>query len=69
MTTPPVFPPAPPAPPVPALDKVKRVHLAAVAGTGMGALAGMLRTLGFRVSGSDQNIYPPMSTQLAEAGI
>lgn len=35
----------------------------------MGALAGMLKARGFRVSGSDQNVYPPMSTQLAEAGI
>ena len=54
---------------MPPLGKVKHVHLAAVAGTGMGALAGMLRSLGLTVSGSDQNIYPPMSTQLAEAGI
>ncbi len=63
------FPPPPPAPAVPPLDRIKHVHLSAVAGTGMGALAGMLRSLGLKVSGSDQNIYPPMSTQLADAGI
>jgi UDP-N-acetylmuramate: L-alanyl-gamma-D-glutamyl-meso-diaminopimelate ligase len=35
----------------------------------MTALAGMLQARGFRVTGSDQNVYPPMSTQLAELGI
>jgi UDP-N-acetylmuramate: L-alanyl-gamma-D-glutamyl-meso-diaminopimelate ligase len=35
----------------------------------MSALAGMLQSRGFRVTGSDQNIYPPMSTQLAALGI
>src|SRR5688572_29704784 len=69
MSSPSQLPPPPPAPPVPPLEKIKHVHLSAVAGTGMGALAGMLRSRGLKVSGSDQNIYPPMSTQLAEAGI
>ena len=35
----------------------------------MGGLALIARELGFQVSGSDQNVYPPMSTQLAEQGI
>ncbi len=35
----------------------------------MGALAGMLREKGFRVSGSDTEVYPPMSTALEAAGI
>ncbi len=35
----------------------------------MSALAGMLQTRGFRVTGSDQNVYPPMSTQLEALGI
>lgn len=35
----------------------------------MGGLALIARELGFKVSGSDQNVYPPMSTQLAEQGI
>ncbi|MBI4595447.1 MAG: UDP-N-acetylmuramate:L-alanyl-gamma-D-glutamyl-meso-diaminopimelate ligase [Candidatus Tectomicrobia bacterium] len=47
----------------------KRIHLIAVCGTGMGALAGMLKEAGFEVSGSDQNIYPPMSTQLERLGV
>ena len=48
---------------------VASVHLIAVCGTAMGALASMLRDLGMGVTGSDQNVYPPMSTFLAERGI
>lgn len=48
---------------------VASVHLIAVCGTAMGALASMLRDLGMRVTGSDQNVYPPMSTFLADRGI
>ena len=44
---------------------VRTIHLIAVCGTGMGALACMLRDLVFEVSGSDQKVYPPMSTFLA----
>ena len=43
---------------------VKRVHLIGVAGTGMGSFAGMLKAAGYEVTGSDENVYPPMSTQL-----
>ncbi|RLB82431.1 MAG: UDP-N-acetylmuramate:L-alanyl-gamma-D-glutamyl-meso-diaminopimelate ligase [Deltaproteobacteria bacterium] len=49
--------------------KVKSIHLMAICGTGMGALAGMLKEAGFKVTGSDQHVYPPMSTFLAEHGI
>ena len=35
----------------------------------MASLAGMLQARGHKVTGSDQNVYPPMSTQLAELGI
>lgn len=45
-------------------DTIKRVYLIAICGTGMTALAGMLKSLGYEVSGSDQNVYPPMSTFL-----
>lgn len=45
------------------------VHLVGVAGTGMGAFAGMLKALGYTVSGSDENVYPPMSDMLREWGI
>ena len=48
---------------------VKRIHLVGVAGTGMGAFAGMLKTAGYTVSGSDENVYPPMSDMLAAWGI
>lgn len=51
------------------MEDPKRIHMIAVCGTGMGSLAGMLKKAGHRVSGSDQNIYPPMSTMLAELGI
>jgi UDP-N-acetylmuramate: L-alanyl-gamma-D-glutamyl-meso-diaminopimelate ligase len=46
-------------------EKVQSVHLIAICGTGMAALACMLKDLGFAVTGSDQNVYPPMSTYLA----
>jgi UDP-N-acetylmuramate: L-alanyl-gamma-D-glutamyl-meso-diaminopimelate ligase len=45
------------------------IHLIACCGTGMGSLAGMLKAHGYRVTGSDQHVYPPMSTQLESWGI
>ncbi|MBA3031051.1 MAG: UDP-N-acetylmuramate:L-alanyl-gamma-D-glutamyl-meso-diaminopimelate ligase [Desulfobacteraceae bacterium] len=48
---------------------VKTIHLIAVCGTAMGALACMLKDLGYRVTGSDNAVYPPMSTFLGEKGI
>jgi UDP-N-acetylmuramate: L-alanyl-gamma-D-glutamyl-meso-diaminopimelate ligase len=45
------------------------IHLIAVCGVGMASLAGLLQARGYRVTGSDQNVYPPMSTYLAEIGI
>jgi UDP-N-acetylmuramate: L-alanyl-gamma-D-glutamyl-meso-diaminopimelate ligase len=45
------------------------VHFVAIAGTGMGSLAGLLAQRGHRVSGSDENVYPPMSTALERWGI
>jgi len=50
-------------------DKVKTIHLIAACGTAMGALACLLKEMGFTVTGSDQNVYPPMSTFLMEKGI
>jgi UDP-N-acetylmuramate: L-alanyl-gamma-D-glutamyl-meso-diaminopimelate ligase len=46
-----------------------KVHLIGICGTGMGALAGLLKASGHDVRGSDTDVYPPMSTQLAEQGI
>ncbi|HVG38575.1 MAG TPA: Mur ligase domain-containing protein, partial [Pyrinomonadaceae bacterium] len=40
-----------------------------ICGTAMASLAGMLQARGHRVSGSDANVYPPMSTMLASLGI
>jgi UDP-N-acetylmuramate: L-alanyl-gamma-D-glutamyl-meso-diaminopimelate ligase len=50
-------------------DPLRRVHFVAIAGTGMGSLAGLLHARGIHVTGSDQNLYPPMSTALARWGI
>ena len=46
-----------------------RIHLIGVGGTAMGALAGLLQEAGYRVTGSDGEIYPPVSTLLAQLGI
>jgi UDP-N-acetylmuramate: L-alanyl-gamma-D-glutamyl-meso-diaminopimelate ligase len=48
---------------------VRRIHLIAVCGTAMGALACMLKDLGYEVTGSDQKVYPPMSRFLAARSI
>ena len=48
---------------------MRRVHLIGVCGTAMATLAAMLRRRGWDVRGSDANMYPPMSTFLAEEGI
>jgi UDP-N-acetylmuramate: L-alanyl-gamma-D-glutamyl-meso-diaminopimelate ligase len=45
------------------------IHLIAVCGVGMASLAGLLQARGYRVTGSDQNVYPPMSTYLTDVGI
>src|SRR5690554_2294923 len=45
------------------------IHILGICGTFMGSLAILARELGFQVSGSDANVYPPMSTQLEEQGI
>jgi UDP-N-acetylmuramate: L-alanyl-gamma-D-glutamyl-meso-diaminopimelate ligase len=45
------------------------IHILGVCGTFMGSLAQLAKALGHRVTGSDANVYPPMSTQLEQAGI
>ena len=50
-------------------DQVRHIHLMGVCGTGMGSLAGMLKDSGYLVTGSDENVYPPMSDFLASCGI
>jgi UDP-N-acetylmuramate: L-alanyl-gamma-D-glutamyl-meso-diaminopimelate ligase len=44
---------------------IKSVHFVGIGGTGMAAIAGAMQDKGFAVTGSDQNVYPPMSTFLA----
>ncbi len=46
-----------------------RIYLLGIAGTGMGSFAGLLGKTGHQVSGSDENVYPPMSDKLREWGI
>ena len=50
-------------------ETVKTIHMIGICGTGMGALAGMLKEKGFQVTGSDANVYPPMSDFLASLNI
>ena len=54
-------------------DKLSRkqihIHLLGICGTGMAALAGILKEQGLQVTGSDEHVYPPMSTLLEGLGI
>ena len=45
------------------------IHILGICGTFMGGIALLARELGYRVTGSDASVYPPMSTQLRDAGI
>ncbi len=47
----------------------RHVHFVAIGGTGMGSLAGLLAARGIRITGSDDTLYPPMSTMLEQWGI
>ncbi|MBI5583869.1 MAG: UDP-N-acetylmuramate:L-alanyl-gamma-D-glutamyl-meso-diaminopimelate ligase [Deltaproteobacteria bacterium] len=48
---------------------ISHIHLMGICGTGMASLAGMLQERGYRITGSDQAVYPPMSTFLENLGI
>ena len=48
---------------------VRSVHFVGICGTAMASVASAMREKGFQVTGSDQNVYPPMSTVLAEQKI
>ena len=50
-------------------ENPRSVHFVAIGGTGMGSLAGLLHARGLRVTGSDDHLYPPMSTLLEGWGI
>src|SRR5574340_708185 len=47
----------------------KHIHILGICGTFMGGIAAIARQAGYRVTGCDANVYPPMSTQLEEQGI
>jgi UDP-N-acetylmuramate: L-alanyl-gamma-D-glutamyl-meso-diaminopimelate ligase len=49
--------------------EAKHIHLMGICGTGMASLAGILKEEGYHVTGSDENVYPPMSHLLKEMGI
>jgi len=51
------------------MKKEEHAHIIGICGTAMASLAGMMKESGFRVTGSDANAYPPMSTQLEQLGI
>src|SRR5215212_2656720 len=50
-------------------EDLRRVYLIGIAGTAMASLAGMLQQRGYEVGGSDEHVYPPMSTYLEQLGI
>ena len=50
-------------------NKIKHLHILGICGTFMGGIAALAKELGFRVTGCDAHVYPPMSTQLEQLGI
>ncbi|MGH9420649.1 MAG: UDP-N-acetylmuramate--L-alanine ligase, partial [Thermoanaerobaculia bacterium] len=51
------------------LPALRKVYLIGIGGTAMASLAGMLQERGYEVAGSDEHVYPPMSTYLDRLGI
>ncbi len=50
-------------------ENLRHIHLIGVCGVGMASLAGMLKAKGYAITGSDKNVYPPMSYLLQSLGI
>src|SRR5687768_14730665 len=50
-------------------QQIKSVHFTGICGTAMASVAAAMRQKGFDVTGSDQNVYPPMSNFLADRKI
>ena len=48
---------------------MKHIHILGICGTFMGGVAMIAKQMGYHVTGSDTNVYPPMSTFLEEQGI
>lgn len=51
------------------MSEKKNFHFVGVCGTAMGSVAAAMKNRGYRVTGSDQNVYPPMSTFLESQGV
>ncbi|NCN41200.1 UDP-N-acetylmuramate:L-alanyl-gamma-D-glutamyl-meso-diaminopimelate ligase, partial [bacterium] len=51
------------------LSPGQKVYFMGICGTAMASLAGIFKEMGFKVAGSDQNVYPPMSTMLKDLNI
>ncbi len=51
------------------MNRPKHIHILGICGTFMGGIAAIARQAGYRVTGCDANVYPPMSTQLVAQGI
>lgn len=51
------------------MNKPKHIHILGICGTFMGGIAAIAKQSGYRVTGCDANVYPPMSTQLEAQGI
>src|SRR3989475_3656619 len=51
------------------LSMAAHLHILGICGTFMGGIAAIAKTAGYRVTGCDANVYPPMSEQLAALGI
>ncbi|HEX5337206.1 MAG TPA: UDP-N-acetylmuramate:L-alanyl-gamma-D-glutamyl-meso-diaminopimelate ligase [Gallionella sp.] len=51
------------------MNQTKHIHILGICGTFMGGIAAIAKRAGYRVTGCDANVYPPMSTQLEAQGI
>ena len=51
------------------MTQIKHIHILGICGTFMGGIAAIAKQSGYRVTGCDANVYPPMSTQLEAMGI
>ena len=51
------------------MSEKKNFHFVGVCGTAMGSVAAAMKNRGYQVTGSDENVYPPMSTFLESQGV
>jgi len=51
------------------MSQAKHIHILGICGTFMGGIAAIAKQAGYRVTGCDANVYPPMSSQLTALGI